>query len=348
MHKDRSRNARDLAEVLVAHTPPSLRQALAVLEATGLKGHCANAPLAVRLATLGEERVEHGALGVVLLFQVVKVLHPGHALGAVGDDDDAALGVVLGAVGEGLLDDFAGGQPGVGLVEELGDELLANEVAGLEETGVFFILRLLLGLRGGVGADAGFGGVAGSGGGVVEAVDDAGHAEALVGEALLDASAAEGSRVVDGDAVVVGVEGLDEVGIELVVEEIVVGLGGRQTGDSLDNLLAVVHPDKAGAAQLGCAAREDGVELALVVVVALCIVVVDAADVADDVAGLEDFSITGANEGAVGVLREEAEEVDGKSLVGVEVAVVSANDGRVCSVGHLDALGLWLGHVIAD
>jgi hypothetical protein len=35
-------------------------------------------------------------------------------------------------------------------------------------------------------------------------------------------------------------------------------------------------------------------------------------------------------------LGEEAEEVDGEGLVGVEVAVVSANDGRV---GHLDALG---------
>ena len=89
-----------------------------------------------------------------------------------------------------------------------------------------------------------------------------------------------------------------------------------------------MHPDEAGAAQLGCAAGEDCIELALVVVVALCIVVVDAADVADNVAGLEDFGITGADEGAVGVLGEEAEEVDGEGLVGVEVAVVGANDGR--------------------
>lgn len=328
MHEDRARNARNLAEILIPHTPPSLGQALAVLKATGLERHCANAPLAVRLAALGEERIEHSALGIVLLFQVVEVLHPGHALGTVGDDDDAALGVVLSAVGKGLLDNFASGQPGVVLVEELGDELLADEVAGLEEAGVLFILRLLLGLGGGVSADAGFGSITRCGGSVVEAVDDAGHAEALLGETLLNASAAEGSRVVDGDAVVIGVKGLDEVGVELVVEEVVVGVGGRQTGDSLNDLLAIVHPDEAGAAQLGCAAGEDGIELALVVIVALCIVVVDAANVADNVAGLEDFGVTGADEGAVGVLGEETEQVDGESLVGVEVAVVSANDGR--------------------
>ena len=90
-----------------------------------------------------------------------------------------------------------------------------------------------------------------------------------------------------------------------------------------------MHPDEAGTAQLGRAAREDGIELALVVVVALCIVVVHAANVADNVAGLEDVGITGADERTVGVLREEAEEVDGEGLVGVKVAVVGANDGRV-------------------
>jgi hypothetical protein len=82
-----------------------------------------------------------------------------------------------------------------------------------------------------------------------------------------------------------------------------------------------------------------------VVVVALRIVVVDTANIADNVAGLEDFGITGADERAVAVLREEAEQVDGECLVGVEVAVVGANDGRV---GHLDAFGVWLGHMSAD
>jgi hypothetical protein len=332
--KDGARNARNLAQILIPNTAPRLRQSLPVLKATRLQTHSANAPLAVCLAALGEQSVQHAAFGVVLLFQVVQVLHPGDAFGAVRDDDDAALGVVLRAVGEGLLDDFAGGEPGVGLVEELGDELLADEVAGFEEAGVFFVLGLLRGRGGSIGADAGFGGVAGSGGGVVEAVDDAGHAEALVGEALLDASVAESGGVVDGDAVVVGVESLDEVGVELVVEEVVVGLGSGQAGDGFNDLLAVVHPDEAGAAQLGRAAGEDGVELALVVVVALCIVVVDAADVADDVAGLEGVGVTGADERAVGVLGEETEEVDGQGLVGVEVAVVGANDGRVCSVGR--------------
>jgi hypothetical protein len=75
-----------------------------------------------------------------------------------------------------------------------------------------------------------------------------------------------------------------------------------------------VHPDEAGAAQLGCAAREDGVELALVVVVALRIVVVDTANIADNVAGLEDISITSADEGAVAVLGEETEQVDGSDI----------------------------------
>jgi hypothetical protein len=107
-----------------------------------------------------------------------------------------------------------------------------------------------------------------------------------------------------------------------------------------------VHPDQTSAAQFGCAAREDGIELALVVVVTLCVMVVDAANIADDVAGLEDVGITGADKSAVGVLREEAEEVDGQSLVGVEMAIVSTNDR---GVGHLDTFGVWLGgHVIAN
>ena len=71
------------------------------------------------------------------------------------------------------------------------------------------------------------------------------------------------------------------------------------------------------------------------VVVALCIVVVDAANIADNVAGLEDVGITGADEGAVGVLGEETEEVDGQGLVGVEVATmgVSVLVHAVCAIG---------------
>ena len=47
---------------------------------------------------------------------------------------------------------------------------------------------------------------------------------------------------------------------------------------------------------------------------------------------------------------EEAEEVDGEGFVGVEVAVVGADErgGGLGAVGHLDALGGGFGHVAIE
>ena len=94
---------------------------------------------------------------------------------------------------------------------------------------------------------------------------------------------------------------------------------------------------------------ESGGEFALVVVVAEEGVVVDAADIDDDGAGCEEGGVAGADEGGVVVVGEEAEEEDGEGFVGVEVAVVGADDGGGGgAVGHLDALGGGLRHVATE
>lgn len=68
--------------------------------------------------------------------------------------------------------------------------------------------------------------------------------------------------------------------------------------------------------------REGGAEAALVVVVAVVGRVVFAADVDNCVAFGEFGWVPGAEEGRGGVEREQAEEVDGKGFVGVEVPAV--------------------------
>ena len=213
------------------------------------------------------------------------------------------------------------------LVGQLEDELLADKARGLEEALVFLGLQLLLGL-----VRIGF---------LVEvevvAVDDARDAEATVLEALLVASLLEGGVVVGRDAVVVGVKGLDYVVVQLLVENLGILAVEGEASLLRDDLLAKVLVDQAGGRELGrAAAGEELVELALVVVVAVLGVVVNAADVDDGVAGLEEGGVAGADQRAGGIAGEGAEQVDGKGLVGVEVAAeeaVSNYAGLNCRTG---------------
>jgi len=86
-----------------------------------------------------------------------------------------------------------------------------------------------------------------------------------------------------------------------------------------------VHVDETGRRELGGVTRESGGELALVVVVALGLVIVDTTDIDDSVAGSELFGVAGTDESAVGVGGQQAQQVDGKGLVGVEVAAVGSD-----------------------
>ena len=338
--EDTAGDTGDLAQLFVSDTLPGVGHVLAVLEAAGFAADGADTPLAVYLAVLGEQDVKNGTLGGSLLLESVEVIGPGAALGAVGDNHDTALVVVLEAVAKGLLDDSAGGQPRVELVHQLGDELVAAELGGLEETLVLFSLCFGRRLGNAVGGqrdrDTAFGADAlggervlgysdGRGMRIVQAVDNRGDAEATVGELLLNAGLAESIGVVGSDTVVVGVKSLDEVVVELLVEELGIGRVLGETSAGADDILAVVHVNKTGRRELGAVLGEGGGELALVVIVALGRIIVDTTNIDDGVAGSELFGVAGTDESAVGVLGEEAQQVDGEGLVGVEVAAVGSN-----------------------
>ena len=318
VHKHAPVDARDAVELLVAEPPPYLGQGLAADKRVLGLGHALDAPLGAGRGALRVQDVQDR--GVVALEREEVVL-PGDALAV--KDEHTALGVELRAAVKGALDDGAGRQPGLGVVVEVALKLLADAGAGGDEALVLSSLGL-----DGVG---GFGVVPVG----VEAADEGAEGEAAVAEALLDAGGGDGGRVVDGDTVVVGVEGLDKVLVQLFVEEIDVSslllvLGQAQALG--DDGAAKVHEDQAGAGELGGAAGEGGCEAALVVVVAVALGVVLAADVDNGVAGLEDLGVAGTDEGRVAVGRQHAQHVDGEGLVGVEVAVVGADEGRARSL----------------
>lgn len=98
-----------------------------------------------------------------------------------------------------------------------------------------------------------------------------------------------------------------------------------------------MHVDQPRAGQLRVLAGKRGGEAALVVVVAVALGVVLAADVDDGVARLEDLGVARAHQAAVAVRGQHSQHVHGEGLVGVEVAVVRA-DEHVGGVG-LEALG---------
>lgn len=132
---------------------------------------------------------------------------------------------------------------------------------------------------------------------MVVPVHDAGDAEAAVVEALGYAGGGKLGGRVDGDAVVVSVEGFDEVVVELLVEHVDVGACDVEAGLLCDDLFAEVHVNQAGGGEFGRVGREDGVEFALVVVEAEGLWVVFPADVDDGVAGCEDGGVARADEG---------------------------------------------------
>jgi len=331
MDEHASGDAGDFVELGVTNTLPCIGKILAVLEAAILFADGADAPLAVGLGGFREEDIEDLGCDTlrngVLLLEGVQMIGPWHAL---GENEDAALGVVLKARVVRLLHVVACRQPPVGAVGELQEELLAHEFGRLCEALVFGLLLLFL-------AQVGIGVLAGS---VIEPADHARDAEAAVLELLGEPRGFQILWRNDIHTVVVGVECLDEVGVDLLVEQIEIGTR-LQSGDLGDDGFAEVHVDEAGGRELGVVAGEDGRELALVVVVALLLVAVDSAHVDDGVARLEDVGVARADEGRVFVGGEQTEHGDGEGLVGVEVAAVGADQRRVDV--HLHLLGGVLG-----
>ncbi|KZL86489.1 hypothetical protein CI238_02633 [Colletotrichum incanum] len=257
---------------------------------------------------------------------------PGGALAL--KHQNAALGVVLRALLKGGLHDSAGRQPRLSIVVEIGIKLLANATARLNEALVFELLGLD-GVRRNRVIPVG-----------VQATDDGAESEGALAEALLKAGGGDGLGVIDGNAVVVGIQGLDEALVQLVVQQLnfcaVLGDGLLRSLAELlgDDGLAKVHEDEAGTRQLGVLAREGGGEAALVMVVALLAVVVLTANIDNGVAGLEQLGIASADQLGVVVGGQLAQHVHSQGLIGVEVAIVGADgNGR-----HLESLCCVFGH----
>lgn len=146
---------------------------------------------------------------------------------------------------------------------------------------------------------------------MVVASNNTRNAETLVVQSLEDLGGTESSWVVDGNTIVVGVESLDKVFIQLLVEEFGLGRLDIQASDNRHNTLAVVHPDETSGGELGVLSRESGGEFTLVVIIAEGGVVVNTTDIHDNGAGCEGFRVASADQRGGGVLGEETEEEDG-------------------------------------
>lgn len=252
---------------------------------------------------------------------------PRHALPL--EHEHSPLRIELGPLVEGFLDDGASRQPGRGVVVQVALKLLPDAQARLAEPGVLGRLRLV-GVAGPLVVPVG-----------VQAADDGAQREAALAVALLEPRGGDAGRVVDADAVVVGVEGLDEALVQLVVQQVDLGGVLGHAGAELlgDDGPAEVLEDEARAGELGAAAGEGGGEAALVVVVAVALGVVLAADVDDGVTGCEEVWVARADERRVVVGWEHAQHVHCQRFVGVEVPVVGADLGA-----GLEAFGGGLGH----
>ncbi|RCI12765.1 hypothetical protein L249_1042 [Ophiocordyceps polyrhachis-furcata BCC 54312] len=201
--EDTSRYTGDTAEVLVANAAPGLGQWLAADEGAPGFGHALDHPLGRRVGLLAVQDVENVGRGSGVLNSEEVILPRRRKQVVAVKDEQASLGVVTEAVLVGASDDGAGGQPSTEAIVELALKLLADAGAGGKEA---FILKLLRRL--GVGGGRQDGRVVPRG---VVAHHDGGEAEAGLVEARNNRGGLEGGRIVDIDAVVVRVEGLDEV-----------------------------------------------------------------------------------------------------------------------------------------
>jgi hypothetical protein len=191
------------------------------------------------------------------------------------EHNNAARGVDAGALADGLLDNLAGGEPRVGKVVELREELLAGDLGGDLELGLLGVsywqvtLYTVTHVVDVISAD------------LVPTGVDAADARAQVG-ALVIRELARG----EVDAVVNGVDALNELEVELEPEGLDLGVSLGEAEDSGNNLLAKVLVDETSRRELGLGEARDTKDLgeaALVVVVAVFSGVIDATDIDDNV-----------------------------------------------------------------
>lgn len=289
-------DAGDGAEGVVAETSPGLGKLLAGVEAGGVGRDGGYAPA---VAAVGEKHKEDLAGSAVVGLDLEEVLLPGNK--AVEQEDAAALveGV---SGGKGVDDVLLGLEEGVAHVGEVVEEGVADELGRLLELSVEVVV-------GGVGLPA-----------RVEVGDHAGEGEVAVLEP-------RGQRVLLGvhvDAVVVGVDGLDEVCVDLVVEVVDLRcVGGNRLVERdhrRNHLAAKVLVHQPGRGELRAVlVVERRRKLSLVVVEVLGAVVL-AADVHDDIGRVPVGWVSRPNELGVSVLGEQAEHVNRERLVRVEGA----------------------------
>lgn len=278
-----SLRSKDTVKLFVPDPAPGLWQRLAGLEAALRGGDTLHPPLgSFRSALRVEDIVDLvGGVGLAatgrLLLEVVQVLLPGNT--ALGQDDDAPGRVRLGTRVVRGADGGARGEPGEAGVLQLAEEDVADEAAGAREEAVL-ILRLT-----------------GRGGRVreVHVPDKRAQLDTAIPEAFLQTGRGDGRRVVDGDAIVVGVNGLDEVRVELLVQQAYVLMVSRE-GDVLrDDVPPEVHVDQARGGEPGVVVGEGGREGALVVVEAVFSGVILPAHVDNGVACCQDSRISGTD-----------------------------------------------------
>ena len=105
-----------------------------------------------------------------------------------------------------------------------------------------------------------------------------------------------GGGIVNRDAIVVGIQRFDEVGVELIVEEGDFRAGFWKRRTLRDDGSAKVEVDEACGRELGLAIWKGGCEGALMVIVSICWGIVLAADIDDCMAGGEERRIPSAQE----------------------------------------------------
>lgn len=152
---------------------------------------------------------------------------------------------------------------------QLASKDVANECAGSGEQTIL-VLRLA-GRAGGVR--------------VVHVTHHGGDGDPTILEALLDVGSGNSSGVVDRDTIIVGINGFNEIGVKLLVQESHVLMVHGQRGVLGDDGPTEVHVHQARGGELGVVVGESGCESALVMIIAVAGSIVLSAHVDDGVAG---------------------------------------------------------------
>lgn len=193
---------------------------------------------------------------------------------------------------------------------EFAEEGRAHQIASGEKAGIFCGLGIWIR---GAARVVGFMicGFWGSGDGevIVEVADERGKSYAGIVETFAKVCRFGGR--VDGDAVIVCVDGFDEFIVEFSPKDLDVFAFGVQTGALGDDGFTKMEVDEAGGGEFGGFVGECGVEGALVMVVAVLSGVIFATDIYDRVAVGQEGWIAGPEESTGVVGGEKAEEVDG-------------------------------------